>query len=171
MQFATTIRSSTPGVAIITAQDLTTGQTFGTSASVTFTGSGATLPPSIGPVDIVEVMAQHPLNARYLAGISVPNKIDVRVDWKGTNPGRVDFTLNGTTYSEPVAVSGASHTFDMGTQLRNGSNTLRIVAYNTAGQASNPQVFEPQSTPAPVWLAGLRGSGSNVSAIVSNWKP
>ena len=161
-QFSTTIRSATPGVAILTAQDLTTDQTFATLANVTFTPVGGGPPPPLpntGPVAITGIHAEHPLDARYLEGIPVPNRINVTVDWKGTTPGRVDYILNSVTYSEPAGASGASHTLDMGYDLRRGSNSLRIVAYNAAGQASNPQDFSPFSVPAPVWLTGLQQAG------------
>jgi len=161
-RFTTTIRSSTPGTAIITAQDLTTGETFPASASVTFTpveGQPQSPPPQVSDIVITDVRAQHPLDARYLQGIPVPNRVDVIVDWKGTTPGRVDFVLNGVTFSQAINGSTASHVFDMGADLREGSNSLRIIAVNAVGQSSQPMDFTPFSVPAPVWLEGLRQAG------------
>jgi len=158
-RFVATVRSSTPGTAIITARDLTTGQAFATSAQVTFTGMGGPPPPNIGAVEITDVRSEHRLDARYLQGIPVSNRIDVTVDWKGSSPGRVDFMLNGVAYSEPASASGASHTFNMGKDLRAGRNTLRVVAYNGAGQASDPQNFAPWSTLMSVWMVGLSQAG------------
>ena len=172
-EFSTCIRSSTPGTALLIAQDLTTGQTFATSAQVEFTGAGIILPPTRGPVDIVSINSRYPLDARYLEGIPVHNRVDVTVDWKTTSPGRVDFSLNGVTYSELADASGASHTFDMGHDLRPGQNSLRIVAYSSAGQASNPQNLAPFSVPAPIWLSGLRAVGAIAPLVlggsVSEW--
>jgi len=161
-QLTTTIRSTTPGAAIITAQDLTTGETFPASASVTFTaveGQPSPPPVQVGDIVITNVRAQHPLDARYLQGIPVSNRIDVTVDWKGTTPARVDFILNGTTFSQATNGTTSSHTFDMGADLRAGSNSLRIVAVNAAGQSSQPMDFAPWSTPMPVWMIGLQQSG------------
>jgi CARDB/Kelch motif len=158
-QFMTTLRSTTPGTAILTAQDLTTGQTFGTSAQVTFTGSGNPLPPSSGAINVTDVKAQYPLDAHYLEGVPAPNRIDVTVDWKGAMPGHVDFTLNDATVSEPASTSGASHAFNMGSDLKAGSNSLRIVAYNATGQSSSPLIYTVWSTTLPAWLSGLVSSG------------
>ncbi len=162
-QLTTTIRSSTPGTAIITAQDLTTGEASPASASVTFTpveGQPPSPPSQVGDIVITDVRAQRPLDARYLQGIPVPNRIDVTVDWKGTTSGRVDFILNGATFSQTTNGSTASHTFDMGADLQAGSNSLRIVAVNAAGQSSQPQDFAPYSVPSPAWLTGLQAVGA-----------
>jgi len=156
-QFTTTVCSSTPGTAIITTQDLTTGQTFATSAQVEF--KGGTLPPTDEPVDIVGITAEHPLEARYLEGIPVINRILVTVDWKGTTPDRVEFVLNGIVHSQVTSGPSASYILDMGSDLWPGQNTLRIVAYNAAGQASNLLDFAPYSVPAPIWLVGLQEYG------------
>jgi alpha-tubulin suppressor-like RCC1 family protein len=156
---STTIGSSNPGTVVIFVEDLTAGQALGTSAQITFTGGSGILPPVTGQVDVVGVTAQHPLDARYLQGIPVANRIDVAVDWKGTTPGHVDFILNGKVYSGPVNAAVVSHNFDMGNDLRSGHNSLRIVAVNAAGQASNPRDFSPYSVPAPVWLTGLHLAG------------
>jgi PKD repeat protein len=159
-QFATTIRSSTSGVSTLTVQDLTTGQTFALSAQVTFTGGDETLPPIIGTVDSTGVHSQYPLDARYLEGVPLSNRIDVTVDWKGAAPGRVDFILNGQTYSEPTSGTGASHTFDMGQDLQGGRNHLSIVAYNAAGQVSLPRDFSLYLLERPAWMAALQTTGA-----------
>jgi len=162
-RFTATIRSPAPGAAIITAQDLTAGASFPASASVTFTPVNSEPPPpppQVGNVVIAAVRPQHPLDARYLQGIPVPNRVDVTVDWKGTAPGRVNFILNGTTVSKTTSGTTASHTFDMGADLRAGSNSLRIVAVNAAGQSSQPMDYAPYSVPKPAWLAGLQAVGA-----------
>ncbi|MBI2864483.1 MAG: SBBP repeat-containing protein [Chloroflexi bacterium] len=158
-QFTATIRSSSAGTAVLTAQDTSTGETFATSAQVTFVGAGGTLPPAVGAVSVTGVRPEHPLNARYLQGIRVPNQIRVAVDWKDTTPGRVDFVLNGRSYSE-AAGADASHTFDMGVDLQPGTNSLQIVAYAAGGQSSTAMDFSPYLTAAPVWLSGLLALGA-----------
>ncbi len=156
-RFATTIRSATPGTAVLTARDLTTGQTFPASTSINFTNDGQ--PPAKEPIAITDVQAEHPLDARYLERIPVDNRINVRVDWKGSTPGHVDFILNDSVRSVAATNDGSSYTFDMGKHLRPGMNTLRIVAYNTSGQAAKAWSFAPWSTPMPVWMFGLQQMG------------
>jgi hypothetical protein len=132
------------------------------SASVTFTPvGGQPTPPPVneGPIAITGVQAEHPLEARYLQGIPVPNRIDVRVDWKSTTPGRVDFILNGQTYTQVATAAGASYSFNMGNDLRPGSNILRVIAYNAAREPSAPRDFTPILIPAPVWLTALQQAG------------
>ncbi len=158
--FVASLRSSTPGTAILTVKDLTTGQVLGASASVAFTPMDGPAPPANqGAVVIARIDAEHPLDATYLEGISVDNRIDVRVNWQGLTPGRVDFVLDGTTHSQVATSVGASHTFDMGNELQVGSNTLRIIAYGAAGEASEPRDFVPRLVSAPVWLYGLQQAG------------
>ena len=163
-QFVTTIRSSTRGTAIITTKDLTTGQTFAASTQVSF--SMVPPPESVAPI-ITDVRPQYPLDARYLKGISVLNRVDVTVDWKGTTPGRVDFILNGVTYSKVANSSGASHTFDMGRGLRPGRNSLRIVAYNAAGQSSQALDFSPYLLEKPAWMVALQAIGALAEFVLA----
>lgn len=158
----TTLRSSTPGTAVITARDLTTGQTYPISTRVTFNATqGWTQPPpaNTGPVGFTGIRAQHPLDGRYLQNVPVPNRVDVTIDWKGSAPGRVEFTLNGVVHSVTTSGTTASRSFDMGRDLRAGNNTLRIVAINAAGQRSQPWDFAPSSTSQPVWMTGLLTGG------------
>ena len=156
------LRSSTPGDAVVTAVDETTGETFATSAAVTFTPvAGQTTPPpgKKGQVTITDIRADHPLDARYLQGIPVDNRIQVTVDWGGLAPGFVDFILNGQTFREQASGDIVSHTFDMGNDLHPGQNTLRIVARAADGAGSLSQDFAPTMTAAPVWLSGLAANG------------
>lgn len=112
-----------------------------------------------GEVLILNVKAQHPLDARYLEGIPVSNRIDVTVDWGGATPDRVEFILNNIVHSQATSDSNAGYTLDMGRDLQSGQNTLRIVAYGAAGQPSKPKDFLLYSVPAPVWLTGLQQAG------------
>ncbi len=161
-QYATTLRSAAAGAAVVTARDLTSGATLPASVQVTFTPTGGSeeLPPQSGPLAIAAVRSTYPLGGRYLQGLSAPNTIAVTVDWRGATPGRVAFTLNGATHSEPASSTGASYTLDMGHALRSGQNSLRIVAYSTDGLASQPVDYAPYSVAAPLWLSGLQAVGS-----------
>ena len=161
-RFVTTIRSSTSGTSILTAWDAVTGQRFPATAKVTFTpvnGSPTPIPPNVGPIAITEINPEHPLDARYLEGIPVANRVQVVVDWKGSTPDYIKFDLNGKVITETARTDGASHVFDMGSELRWGNNSLVITAYNVAGEASQSLSFVPFSTPMPVWMIGLREMG------------
>ena len=161
--FEATVRSSSPGTAIIVAKDLTPREVFATSTQVTFTvlGGGTQPPPgNYSPVAITGVRANYPLDGRYLENIALPNRIDVTVDWKGSIPAHVDVILNETTHSLPASASRVSYSLDMGQDLRAGTNTLRIVAVNAGGDQSLAQVFVPYLVPAPAWLAGLQAVGA-----------
>lgn len=179
----TTIRSSTPGTAIITAQDLTTGETFPASASVTFTpvgGQPPPPPPNNYPITITGVREKLPLSGWYprattsflqaLFGDIFRNQIDVVVDWRGSAPGRVDFILNGVPHSVSANASGASYELDMGRIFREGANELRVIAYNVAGQPSQPLIYTPTAWNVPDWLVELlmndTGSASQVMTQV-----
>ena len=162
-QFVTAVCSSTPGTAIITAQDLTTGQTFATSTSVTFTpvdGEPAPPPPNEGPISIAGIDAQAPLDGRFLEGVHLSNCVDVAVNWRGTDPGTVDFILNGETHTVRASDGGANYTFDMGADLQPGGNSLRIVVHNASGQSAPPRDFNPYLLEKPIWMASLQSAGA-----------
>jgi uncharacterized repeat protein (TIGR01451 family) len=170
-QLTTTVRSSTAGVAIITAQDLNTGRVFGTSTRMTFTGSGVILPPSIGPIDIVQVNSDLPLNGIYphlnanaASANQFGNVINVMVDWHNNVPGRVEFVLNDQTIVVPASANGARTTLNMATQARSGENTLRITAYDSAGDASLPKSYSFSNYIVGGWLLpAFEGESSSFS--------
>ena len=78
------------------------------------------------------------------SGASLDNQYAVDVAWQGRQPGRVEFTLNGVTSVEPAHSRGASHTYNMGSDLAHrplgAPNDLRIVAYSQDGVASAAHV-------------------------------
>jgi PKD repeat protein len=156
---AVTVRSSTSGPANFRVQDLTTQENLPASTRVTFTGGAITYPSTDASVDIAAVRPEHPLDARYLEGMRVLNDIDAIVDWKGASPGNVNFIVNGDSHLQPADFSGASYTLNMGSDLRPGKNTLRIIAYSAEGGASLPRDYELYSVPMPVWMAGLQHAG------------
>ena len=116
-QFVTIMRSSTPGTAILTAQDLTSGQTFATSAQVEFTGGGGTLPPQTGDILITGVegdcgQVDCPVDGFFMLGLNgLKLPLRVTVDWKGQPPGMVDFSLNG--HVDSIATIGTSVRYDL----------------------------------------------------------
>jgi len=93
-------------------------------------------------------------NGVFLEGVTLENEYGVTVDWQGS-PGRVEFTVNGATFSEVGSVFGGSHTFNMGLDFRANAqifgNTLEIVAINAQGQRSASVKFHPIVIPVPNW--------------------
>lgn len=156
-QFSATLRSAAPGGAILTAQDLTAGQTLPVSAQVTFTGGAGVLPPQTGDLLITGVdgdcgRLDCPVDGFFmlgLAGLDLP--LRVAVDWGGLPPGTVAFTLNDHT--DTVAATGSSvrYTLDINAALREGPNVLRIVA-RSGDQASTPVDLHLTGYHLPQWI-------------------
>ncbi len=152
-RFRTTLTSALPGLVQVRLDDPQHGQPLAPVVIITFTAPGIT--PTDGPVVITQVSARHPLDGRYLAGVSVPNEVSVSVDWRGTTPRWVVFQLNGVMTTIPATATSVRHTLDMGRDLRDGLNSLEIVAVNAAGQRSAVVSYTPFSWPMPSWMAGL----------------
>lgn len=172
-QFATTIRSTNPGVAIISAQDLTTGQTLPASTRVEFTG-GSVPPPPSGKIAIVRISSDLPLNGLYpyletsaAAASQFANEIGVTVDWRSSTPGHVAFVLNGQTVSVPANTAGARTTLNMATQAGPGTNTLRIIAYDSNGNASLPMSYSFSNYILGEWLLPAFEAGSSSASLNS----
>ncbi len=94
----------------------------------------------------------------FLSGLTVANEYTVSVDWKG-EPGVVKFELNGTVYQSQGTATGATRTFNMGTDFIAGTgaktNMLKITAFNAAGGESIPAVLRPLVVPIPTWATDL----------------
>ncbi len=161
-QYIATFKSTEPGLAILTVEDLTTQRTLNVSANVTvYPPDTEPPPPSIpGVVVITGVNPTYPLSGRYLEGVHVANHINVVVDWGGTTPGYVDFILNGTHHAVAATSSGASYTLDMGYDLQDNTNTLQMIAYNTVGIPSEATTNTFILLPLPDWIAGLVALGA-----------
>jgi len=108
-----------------------------------------------GPIVITKVKPQYTFNGAFIHDVTLRNKVDVSVAWHGHNPDHISFTLNGHTLPEPATGSGGSHTYDMGTDLLDGPNTLEIVAYDDNGVASQPVSFVICGLKIPAWLRYL----------------
>lgn len=112
-------------------------------------------PPSAEPA-IVQVTSDYPFGGHYLQGVSAPNTIRASVDFKGQF-GYVKFILNGEEHRVDHSSGGVfSYTLDLGRDLRLGPNSLRTIAYNTTGQASQPDDHMFLGLPSMKWLNGVR---------------
>jgi hypothetical protein len=135
-QASVTVRSGTAGVATFTCRDETAGVDLPASVQVTFT------PVSQRRPVIDSVRTSLGVQGPFLEDVSLDNTITVRVaNWGDGAPGRVEFRLpNGTVRTVTPTNNEASLTLDMGRDLGyapNGQwNTVRIVAYNAEGVAS-----------------------------------
>jgi hypothetical protein len=135
-QASVTVRSGTAGVATFTCRDETAGVDLPASVQVTFT------PVSQRRPVIDSVRTSLGVQGPFLEEVPLENTITVRVaDWGDGAPGRVEFRLpNGTVRTVTPTNNEASLTLDMGRDLGyapNGQwNTVRIVAYNAEGVAS-----------------------------------
>ncbi|MEM4217166.1 MAG: CARDB domain-containing protein [Candidatus Methanomethylicaceae archaeon] len=86
------------------------------------------------------------------------NTIKVHVDWKGTIPGGARLILNRQSRNIAAMPDGSiQFTLNMAEDLRRGTNTLQITAYNADGDESEPLVRAPLLWTAPDWLMGLLG--------------
>lgn len=160
-QYTTTIHSNSGGAAVITAQDLTTGQSFATSAQVTFTGGGS--PGGTGDIIITDVSGDCgridcPTDGFFmlgLSGLTLPLQVDV--DWKGSAPGVVDFVINGK--KQTVSANGASVRFDLDINqyLQEGNNVLQIQA-RSGNKTSVPYSLSLFGYRLPQWIMdGVNG--------------
>ncbi len=159
-RFVATVRSSTPGTSVITAQDLTTGQTFATSASVTFTPVGPEPPPPPSEDFDFVVESTYALNGRFLEGLSLPNRILIQVPWPDA-PGEVIIRLNGhelVSMTQPNAGIRYEYILDMGIELHVGPNILEVIAKPQTSSGVTKS-FTPWSWPTPVWLWALQELG------------
>lgn len=156
-RFSATIRSSTAGTAIITVEDLTDRQTFGASASVTFTaleGNAQPLPAQAGEIVITDVKGDCgqiscPKDGFFMLGLDgLHLPLLAVVDWKGSPPGTVEFTLNDHTDSIPANIR---YDLDINQRLREGSNILRVVA-RSGEKSSLPIDLNLQGYRLPQWI-------------------
>lgn len=111
-----------------------------------------TVPPNATGVSFVGIVPGVPIvrNVRqcipgqyFLSGTSLPNRFDAEIDWQGKTPGSVKFILNGVTRSGNLSGNWASHTYDMGFDLRLAPqlNAIQIIATNSEGVSSTPYLI------------------------------
>lgn len=112
---------------------------------------------------IIAVNPQFTLDGHYfLDNQNVANLITVLVDWNGDLPGNgnapygdVLFELNGVAVTKTGTATGATHTYDMGSDfdssLSCANNTLNIWASNGDIQ-SDIMTIQPTVFPFPEWV-------------------
>ncbi|MCZ7573429.1 MAG: SBBP repeat-containing protein [Ardenticatenaceae bacterium] len=158
-RFATTLRSATPGTAVITAEDLTTGQVFATSTQVAFTGGGGTpLPVPAGDLVITDVRGDCgrvdcPKDGFFMLGLDgLRLPLQVTVDWKGEPPEIIGFSLNGITDTVAAGASqSVRYELDVNRSLREGTNVLHIVA-RSGNKSSRPYDLYLTGYRLPQWI-------------------
>ncbi|MFH2093978.1 MAG: CARDB domain-containing protein [Pseudomonadota bacterium] len=101
----------------------------------------------------------------FIEGLSTNNDYVVSVDWMGDAPGKVIFEVNGTEYETSAGQTGATYSFDMGSDFKGSlsptGNTLKITAINYSGVASNPESLNPVVIPMPDWSVNF-GNGFEI---------
>lgn len=101
----------------------------------------------------------------FMEGLSVDNAYVVSVDWRNDAPGRVIFEVNGIRYEAQANEIGATYTFDMGSDFTGSldpfGNTLKIIAVNYSGEASDPEILNPIVIPQPGWALNF-GNGFEI---------
>jgi PKD repeat protein len=114
-------------------------------------------PAGWGTPSIVGVTREYP--GFFLDGTDVENEFQVTVDWRGTNPGYVRFSVyGGSSVDVDATTAPVSHTFDMANDFDAATtpSIVEITAYGTDGGGS--QVASQTSTqtvyvfPYPSWL-------------------
>lgn len=102
----------------------------------------------------------------FLDVLPAPNQYSVFVDWnedEGGEPGIVKFDVNGTVYEVEATETGATRTFDMGSDFKGSlisyDNYLKITAANKYGDESIPVTLYPYVLPIPSWATKLGSFG------------
>ncbi len=153
------LSSGTEGIATITCRDETIGQSIPVSAQISFYPVSGD-----GPV-IDKVEPSLPIQGPFLGSISKTNTVTATISYWHGSAGRIEFVMNGKSWSKPTAGQSASLDLDMGTDLRYSDkgiwNDLRVTAYNAAGQASQSVVIHffglalPPSLRPALWNFGF----------------
>jgi len=165
-QVTAVITSSTPGNAIITARDLITGQPFGASDRILFTGSGG--PPSASTGEDIRITGieghcgqlECPVDGFFalgLDGLNLPLKVGV--DWKNHPRGNVEFSLNDHllgTVADAGPGQGADFDFNISALysqgvIHTGVNVLKVVA-RSGSASSRPQERSITGYVLPQWM-------------------
>jgi len=151
-RFIATLRTSTRGQIIISAENLTTRTTYGVTASIEATTPGQSLSPAPRPAKprIVKLEGKNGLlEGLYALGIGpLENTIEATVEWNGT-PGTLTYILNSEHVVRTPGGSLDSHTFDFA-RLREGENVLTVIARNAGGETA--EVRKLWGYRAPAWL-------------------
>jgi PKD repeat protein len=112
-----------------------------------------------GTPSITGVTRQYP--GVFLQAGNFTNQFDVTVDWQGS-PGKVTFSVNSApALTETGTRTGASHVFNMATDIpvRWAPSSITIIATNGSGIASAPVNQSIHVFPYPVWLDNAVATG------------
>jgi hypothetical protein len=95
----------------------------------------------------------------FFEGLVANNRYTVDIGWgEGTADG-INFKLNGVDHAGTIIGDQGLITFNMGSALKPGlgstTNTLNVIASNSLGIASDPEILHPLLVPLPSWLTGL----------------
>lgn len=168
-------------VGYITEENLTPTPTATSSPTPTATSTGTSTPtptPSATPTPTLQpgqpvVQRVQPCfaGAYWLQGAHIDNRFTAFVDWRGRTPGHVDFILNGELSHETPSGDTASHTYDMGSDLRYRllgiRNELKAVATSAEGVTSEPYVLSPIGFDLPAWTGRRPPVSLSVSCLES----
>ncbi len=96
----------------------------------------------------------------FMAGVHVSNNFEASIDWNGDMAGlgedqaqNVTFDLEGLQAVEIANnQSQVAHAFDMGYDMHEGKNNLRISAKNAANFSSDTTLLQMRQTVEPAWL-------------------
>lgn len=166
-RYTTTLKSTVPGYAVLTVEDMTDSVNLPVSLIVTFNDpSGKPLPPRpTGDVRINAVDSTLPLDGRYFKGLGAISKISVSVDWMATPPGYIEYEVNGVKGTVSAVTSPVQFELDFGTLFHHGTNVVSFTAISVLGKRSAPVTFSPKMAELPDWLAGLRNTGMLIGQL------
>ncbi len=95
----------------------------------------------------------------FLQNVPVNNTYKASINWGGTNPGTVNFRVNGTDYPVTGNADGAVKVFNVGSDFVAGfnpkGNILRVTADNMNGTSPNTLTLNPIVIPFPDWSVAL----------------
>lgn len=108
------------------------------------------------------VVRQYP--GFFLHGVSVENKFDAGIDWKGEAGSAAFQVESGAPQIEVGNSSGASHTFAMATDFQPAfsGSVVTVTPTNAAGTTGIPRDETVYVFPLPSWLAVAWASDSEV---------
>jgi len=166
-QFAANLTSSTGGDTVVTAQDLTTGQTFDTSAEVSFVKPDA--PPPVvsrGQIAIADVkgdcaayVVSCPKRGFFMLGLpGLELPLQVFTDWNNLPHGVIDVSIDGHRIDSIPSPGDVLHyRLDINKYLTAGAHMLTLVA-RSGKTESKPINLDLDGYRLPQWIVdGLGG--------------
>jgi hypothetical protein len=92
----------------------------------------------------------------FLSGVSVPEQVAAKIDWKGLEPGTVEWQTEWQTYVDTCTAgqTEVSHTFDVGKDFGVGGK-VRVAAISKGGQMSHLVTANFTVIPQPPLPSGM----------------